>query len=71
MAFYEVIVGNIGKVFEGPNGFEARKNFNTYVGQSKRQVGRASGEQVSLWKDGDILEEYIPIETLDGNYRSW
>lgn len=71
MAFYEVIVGNVGKVFEGSNGFEARQNYNHYVGQSKRKVGRASGEQVSLWKDNEILEEYIPIETLDGNYRSW
>ena len=59
MPFWEVIVGNIGKVFEGSNGFQARVAYNSYVGMSKRNYGRASGESVSLWKDNEPFKEFI------------
>jgi len=57
--FYEVIVQNIGKVYEGSNGFEANTEYQRYVGKSKRGEGRAAGEGVTLYKDGDILKEHI------------
>lgn len=56
--FYEVIVGNIGKVHEGSSRAAALKAYNTYVRQSKSGYGRASGEQVSLWKDNEPIKEY-------------
>jgi len=55
---YEVIVGNIGKVFEGHNGFDAYVVFNTYVGKSKRGEGRVAGESVALWLNNEPVKEF-------------
>jgi hypothetical protein len=55
---YEVVVGNIGSVYSGRNGFEANKTYSTYVGQSKNGYGRAAGESVTLYKDGEITKEH-------------
>jgi hypothetical protein len=62
-AFYEVIVSNIGKVWEGSNGFEARKTYNQYVALSKAGRGRAGGEDVSLWKDNEPIKEHYGTAT--------
>lgn len=62
---YELIVGNIGTVYSGTNGFEAFKRFQTYVGQSKSGVGRAGGESVVLMVDGEIQKEYQPEPSAD------
>lgn len=59
MAKYQVIVGNIGTVYDGDNGFEANKQYNSYIGQSKAKFGRAAGETVTLMKDDDIHKEHI------------
>lgn len=59
MAHYEVIVGNIGTVYSGTNGFEANTKFATYSGQSKSNYGRAAGEDVTIMKDGEITREYV------------
>ena len=53
---WEVIVGNIGYVYEDYNAFWANSCFNTYVGQSKRNEGRAAGESVTLMCDGEIMK---------------
>lgn len=58
---YQVIVGNIGTVYSGSSGFDTRVNYNTYVGKSKRNEGRASGESVTLMKDGEIELEFIGL----------
>ena len=55
---WEVIVGNIGTVYSGPNGFEANAHFQTYVGQSNSGHGRAAGEDVILMKDGELHREF-------------
>lgn len=57
---YQTIVGNIGTVYDGDNGFEARKLFHTYRSQSQRLYGRASGEPVTLFEDDEPILEYIP-----------
>lgn len=57
---YQVIVGNIGTVYEGTNGFEAIKEYNQYVSISKEGTGRAGNEQVTLLRDNDIYKEYLP-----------
>ena len=56
---YEVIVSNIGTVYEGTNGFKAIREYNAYVGISKRSIGRAAGERVTMLRDGEIHKEHI------------
>lgn len=65
MAYWEVIVGNIGKVFEGSNGFEAQKTYSQYVGMSKSGYGRASGESVALWRDNEPIKEFTGTNDLN------
>lgn len=57
---WTVIVGNIGTVFIGSNGFNAHATYSQCVGDSKKPHGRGSGEPVHLMKDGDIIKEYLP-----------
>lgn len=52
---YEVIVGNIGTVYEGPLFKQALKDYGEYKRQSKAYYGRAAGESVMLIKDGQPL----------------
>ena len=62
---WEVIVGNIGRVYEDYNALWARSYFNTYVGQSKRGEGRAAGENVTLMCDGEIMKEHVGTQDND------
>ncbi len=55
---YEVIVGNIGTVYDGPRLTEARKAFAEYVSQSKTNYGRAGGEDVNVLKNGELLKTF-------------
>lgn len=55
---YEVIVSNIGTVYDGHSGETARDTYREYVAMSKAGRGRAGGESVTLMKDDDILTEY-------------
>lgn len=58
--FYEVIVSNVGKVYEGKaeTAREARLIYLTYVDRSKSGRGRCAGESVSLWRDNEPIDEY-------------
>lgn len=56
---YEVHVGNIGLVYSGESEDEARRHFMEYVQQAKQLSGRASGEDVTLFKDGEPVEEHV------------
>lgn len=64
MSRYQVIVGNIGTVYDGDNGFEADKRYNTYVGRSRRGEGRCAYEPVTLMKDGEPHKEHFHKLTL-------
>jgi hypothetical protein len=55
--FY-VVVGNIGKVYEGPDHEAAKRDFDEYVQLSKDNYGRVGGEDVILFEDCDIIEEF-------------
>lgn len=55
---YQVIVGNIGNVYSGTNGFEAIEEYNAYIGLSKAKFGRVSGESVTLLKNDEVYKEY-------------
>lgn len=58
MATYQVIVGNIGTVWEGNNPIEARGVYGTYKRQSADNYGRAAGEDVTVMRDNEIFYEY-------------
>lgn len=55
---YVVIVGNIGKVYEGPRKTRAKETFFEYVKLSKHEYGRASGESVIMLNGDFIYLEY-------------
>ncbi len=56
---YEVIVGNIGTTTSTPDYKTALRDFIAYKTNSENGVGREAGENVTLMKDGEILEEYF------------
>jgi hypothetical protein len=58
-ARYEVIVGNIGSVYSGGFYDSSLDAFTIYKNKSINGVGRASGESVTIMRDGDIHREYI------------
>jgi RNA-splicing ligase RtcB len=58
MAKFEVVVGNIGTVYSGNNFMQAQTKYSTYVKQSHDEYGRAAGEPVTLFHNGDIRSEY-------------
>ncbi len=61
---WEVTVGNIGTVYTG-NGRDAKRAFAAYRDSSKCAVGRAAGESVTLWKDGEPVKEYTGQLDID------
>ena len=60
MSNYQVIVGNIGTVHEGNNPATARGVYDEYKQQSQSGYGRAAGEPVTMFKDGEPHVEYSP-----------
>jgi hypothetical protein len=70
---YEVIVGNIGTVYDGDDLSEAERVYEEYVGQSKGGYGRAADEDVTLMGDGEPIQEYDAPEpdVVAENIESW
>ena len=60
-----VVVGNIGTVYAGDSVQTARHTFNEYVRQSIDNYGRAAGEDVTWFMDGEIEREYIGTRSLE------
>jgi hypothetical protein len=58
MAKYIVNVGNIGNI-EYTSKKLAEECYTTYVSMSKQNITRAAGESVVLFKDDEIIKEYI------------
>jgi hypothetical protein len=56
---WEVIVGNIGTVFDGSRESAARATYKDYVIQSKSGNGRAGGEDVTLMQNGEPVDEHF------------
>lgn len=54
----EIIVGNIGSVYHGGDDEEARETYREYVQQSKSGYGRASGEDVTWIKNGEVYKNH-------------
>ena len=61
---YQVVVGNIGTM-DYTSKKLAKDCYTTYVAISKNGEGRAANEPVTLLKDGEITEEYLPANTED------
>lgn len=58
-AKYDVVVGNIGYVVTDGSKREALAAYNEYIWQSKLSLGRASGEDVTILKNGEIFKQYM------------
>jgi len=60
---YEVIVGNIGTIFDETGGarvkWNAKKAYLHYVEASLAGTGRVGGEGVVLMEDGEIIAEHF------------
>jgi hypothetical protein len=76
MSKYQVIVGNIGMVYDGNNPVEASRTYGEYKSQSESGVGRAGCEDVTLLENGEPKYEHIGVYTRTykiiscGNIRS-
>ena len=55
---YSVSVGNVGNIACADKA-EAEKTYAEYVEQSNSDSGRASGENVSLMKDGEPIKDHV------------
>ena len=59
MTHYEVTVGNIGTVYSGEDQLEAQNTYAEYMVLSDSEFGgRATGEDVVLWIDGEPVMEF-------------
>lgn len=58
---YQVIVSNIGTVYDGNDEQEAKGAYDEYRTNSELAMGRAAGEDVTLMADGEPLVEYIGV----------
>jgi|WetSurSiteA1Bulk_404760.scaffolds.fasta_scaffold29689_3 hypothetical protein len=56
---YELIVGNIGLAHRGGSINVAVVRFNEYKRLSKANYGRIAGESVALFKNGELIREFI------------
>lgn len=56
---YEVLVSNIGKVWEGNNTYTANAIYAQYVRKSTKDIGRASGESVDMLKNNEIVKSFV------------
>ncbi len=58
MPEYEVVVTNLGSVYKTANPHLAQQEFECWVHASKQKFGRASGESVTLFEDGEPIGEH-------------
>jgi len=61
---YTVVIGNIGTVYDGDSEAAARTIYASYVRSAQSGVGRAAGEQVTLFGDGEVVEEHPAASAL-------
>jgi hypothetical protein len=60
---YEVAVGNIGTVYSGTEKCLAAGQFDKYVSFSRDNIGRAAGEDVTLFCDGEVVEWHNGVQS--------
>jgi hypothetical protein len=59
---YHVYLSNIGHVYTGHSREAADKEFVECTREAKQPYGRASGETVTLMKNGELVREFNPNE---------
>lgn len=59
MKAFQVVVGNVGHVYDGSNWMQASAAYSKYIKLSKANIGRAAGEPVTLFSHGEIKAEYF------------
>ena len=64
MSNYEVLVSNVGKVYDGYSRADAIRTYLYYKGQSEKRYGRASGEDVTIYRDNEVYLEYQNEESF-------
>ena len=58
MTHFNVVVGNIGTVYNGYNRREAEECMDEYIRHSKSGYGRAAGEDVTIFENGEPVTEF-------------
>jgi hypothetical protein len=63
---YEIVVGNVGTVYSGFDRREAENKFESYTAYVETP-GRGYGEPVTMFADGELVDEYFPtVDRLTG-----
>jgi hypothetical protein len=62
---YQVVVGNIGTVYDGDSTMDSIQVFEEYIKVSKGGTGRGGNEKVARLVDGEIFDEYDPRRDSD------
>ena len=62
---FQVVVGNLGTMYDGNDELTARECFEEYATLSYSGVGRVGNESVTLMCDGEPVEEFNPSERED------
>jgi hypothetical protein len=65
MSNYQVIVGNVGTVYDGSNKAHALSEYDAYVLLSVDGYGRVADEGVCLMEDGEPIAEHWVNTELD------
>jgi hypothetical protein len=60
MSKYQIVVGNIGTVYDGNNWSHAYGDWRAYCDMVELPHGRSSGEAVALFIDGELEQQFIP-----------
>jgi hypothetical protein len=71
MAHYEVIVGNLGKIYDGDSAEHALDDYYDYVKASRNQIGCVAGEAVTLMQDGEPIHEHKACRFDAGDRVYW
>jgi hypothetical protein len=58
LGMIQVIVGNVGTVYEGDDEKAARRMFEDYLWLSQQNSGRAAGESVAMIEGGVEIDFY-------------
>lgn len=58
MAKYQVVVGNVGTIYDGDLREAAMFHFTTAKGASIAHYGRWAGEPVTVFEDGEPVKEH-------------
>lgn len=65
MTNWLVVVGNIGTIYDGKDGFTAKQEYAAYKALSEAGYGRAGNEPVTLFRNGHPHWEHQPKDADD------